>query len=207
MSSSSLWNPKFQLVLASKSASRRELLEASAIPHEIDPAAVDERAIEMEYFLRGGSPHGLAVVLARAKALEASRRRPQYLSLGADQVLSLEGRIFHKPSSLSEAAANLAALSGRIHQLTSAFAIAQNGKVLLESQDSVEMTMRPLDDEQIALYLQVAGAGALASVGAYQVERLGVHLFERINGDHTTVLGLPMLNLLACLRQLGALLL
>lgn len=205
MTTSAIWNAQWQLVLASKSASRRDLLEASGIPFEIDAPTLDERSVESDYVRDGGSPDGLSIVLARAKALDVSRRRPGRLCLGADQVLSLGDRIFHKPVSLGEAARGIAALSGQAHQLTSGFAIAHDGHVLHEGHDSVEMTMRPLAEEQIALYLQVAGPDVLSSVGAYQVERFGVHLFERIDGDHTTVLGLPMLKLLPCLRSLGAL--
>jgi septum formation protein len=205
MTISAIWNPQSQLVLASKSATRRELLEAAGIPFEIDSPTVDERSIESDYARQGGTAEGLSSALARAKALEASRRRPQSLCLGADQVLSLGGEVFHKPDSLSQAASQIARMSGRTHRLTSAFAIAQDGEVVGEGQDSVDMTMRALAAEQIALYLQVAGSGVLTSVGAYQVERFGMHLFERIDGDHTTVLGLPMLKLLPCLRTLGAL--
>ena len=143
--------------------------------------------------------------MARAKALAVSARRPQALTLGADQTLILDGQPMHKAPTRAAAAVALQAMSGRGHRLVSAFALARDGKILAEDSDSAEMTMRALDAAQIARYLDIAGPAVLASVGAYQIEGLGAHLFESISGDHATILGLPMLKLLAALRGLGLL--
>lgn len=204
-SSFPFWNPAHELVLASKSSSRRALLEAARIPFSVDTPEVDERAIEEGLTSEGRSGEDLSLILARAKAVDVSARRPGALCLGADQVLTLEGAVLHKPRTLDEAEAHIERLSGKTHVLSSAFAIARDGRVIGDGQDAAKLTMRPLDRARISLYARVAGAAILSSVGAYQLEALGVHLFERIEGDHTTILGLPMLKLLAWLRQEGAL--
>jgi septum formation protein len=204
-SRSSLWNPDRRLVLASKSEARRQLLASTGMPFDTDVADIDERAVERAFLGGGGAAERLPAHLAAAKALEVSRRRSGALCIGADQVLSLEGRIFHKPESVEEARSNLGALSGRTHRLTSAVAIARDGRVEFQAEDHAEMTMRELDAEQIELYLRCVGLDALSSVGGYQVEKLGVHLFERMAGAHATILGLPTLELLAWLRHEGAL--
>lgn len=201
----SLWIGRERLVLASKSASRRHLLASAGLDADVEPAEVDERAIEAEFCARGEPTETLALALARAKALEVSGRRSGALCLGADQTLSLEGRLIHKSKTLAQAAQTLAELSGRAHRLTSAFALARDGHIVGEGWESAVLTMRALDERAIALYLASAGPDVLASVGVYQVEGLGVHLFDSIEGDHTTILGLPMLKLLACLRREGAL--
>jgi septum formation protein len=201
-----LWNPAFRLRLASKSSSRRELLRSAGVPFDVDGADIDERAVEREFFARGGFPDELPVVLARAKALEVSRRNPRAFCLGADQVLHFQGEILHKAETMREAERHLSRLSGKTHRLVSAFAIAADGEILHEDRDSAGMTMRSLDPRQIALYLAWAGPTVLSSVGVYQLEALGVHLFERIEGNHSTILGLPLLKLLAWLRRAGALL-
>jgi nucleoside triphosphate pyrophosphatase len=192
-------------VLASKSVSRRQLLASAGLDVDIEPAQVDERALENEYLAGGGSVEGMALALARAKALEVSARRPDSLCIGADQTLLLDGRVLHKSPTLEAATRTLAALAGRTHRLTSAFALARSGAIVGEGQDSAEMTMRALDKAQIALYLACAGAEVLSSVGVYQIEGLGLHLFDAIEGNHATILGLPMLKLLACLRRQGLL--
>jgi septum formation protein len=201
----SLWIGRERLVLASKSGSRRRLLESAGLAFDVEAADVDERALETDFLARGGGVETLALALARAKAIEVSARRPGAPCVGADQTLTLEGRLVHKSETLESAARTLGALSGRSHRLTSAFALARDGRVLHEGQDHADMTMRALDSRQIALYLACAGPGVLASVGVYQIEGLGVHLFEAIEGDHATILGLPMMQLLACLRREGML--
>ena len=201
----SLWISRDKLVLASKSASRRRLLESAGLPVEVEAADIDERALESEFLAGGGASEPLALALARAKAQKVSARRPGALCVGADQILTLDGRVLHKSATTQEAARTLWALSGRTHRLISAFAVARDGRILGEGQDHADLTMRALDSRQIALYLACAGPGALASVGAYQVEGLGVCLFDAVDGDHTTILGLPMLKLLSCLRREGAL--
>lgn len=201
----SLWIGREKLVLASKSASRRHLLESAGLALEVEAADIDERALESEFLAAGGESEALALALARAKALEVSARRPGAPCIGADQILTLEGRLLHKSETMESAARTLRALSGRTHRLTSAFAIARDGRILGEGQERADLTMRALDSRQIALYLACAGPGVLASVGVYQIEGLGVHLFDAIDGDHATILGLPMLKLLARLRSEGML--
>ncbi len=201
----SLWIGREKLVLASKSASRRRLLESAGLAFEVEAADIDERALESEFLAAGGQSEALALALARAKALEVSARRPGAPCIGADQILTLEGRLLHKSETMESAARTLRALSGRTHRLTSAFAIAREGRILGEGQERADLTMRALDSRQIALYLACAGPGVLASVGVYQIEGLGVHLFDAIDGDHATILGLPMLKLLARLRSEGML--
>jgi septum formation protein len=204
-SAPSLWIARERLILASKSASRRRLLESAGLAFEVEAADIDERGLESGFLERGEPNEALAAGLARAKALDVSGRRPDALCLGADQILTLEGRLLHKSETLESAAQTLAALSGRTHRLTSAFAIARGGRLLDEGEAHADLTMRALDPRQIALYLACAGPGVLASVGVYQLEGLGVNLFEAIDGDHATILGLPMLKLLACLRREGML--
>ena len=205
MTTPSLWIGPSPLILASKSASRRALLGAAGLPFEVEPAGIDERGVEDRLGPQDEAGIGLAVALARAKALAVSARRPGALTLGADQTLTLDGQPMHKAPTRAAAAVALQAMSGRGHRLVSAFALARDGKILAEDSDSADMTMRALDAAQIARYLDIAGPAVLASVGAYQIEGLGAHLFESISGDHATILGLPMLKLLAALRGLGLL--
>jgi septum formation protein len=198
-----LWRADYPLVLASGSATRRRLLAAAGLPFEAVPAQVDERAIEAA--LPDAAPAELALALARAKAEAVSAERPQALVLGADQILSREGRIFHKSATREQALLTLAQLSGAAHRLTSAFALARGGATVAAQAEAADMTMRALDAAALSLYLDAAGPDVLGSVGVYQFEGLGAHLFERVEGDHSTILGLPMLPLLAALRGLGAL--
>jgi septum formation protein len=191
------------LVLASTSATRRALLDAAGLPVEARAPGVDERAVEAA--AAGLSPEGLAGRLAEAKALAVSRTAPGRIVLGADQVLDLDGRVFHKPADREGARAHLAALAGRTHALRSAAVLARDGAVVATLCETARLAMRPLPPDAIARYVEAAGDRVLSSVGAYQLEGLGVHLFERIEGDHSTILGLPLLPLLAHLRALGLL--
>jgi septum formation protein len=199
----SLWRAAQPLILASKSASRRTLLSAVGLEAEAVAAEVDERALERRHLARGGSLENLAAELAQAKALAVSAIRPDAYCLGADQTLTLEGRIFHKASDFDQAARSLAALSGKTHRLTSAFCVARSGQPLVVDGDHADLTMRTLDPDTISRYLDRAGPAALRSVGGYEIEGLGAHLMDRIEGEHSVVLGLPMLKLLAWLRREG----
>jgi septum formation protein len=197
-----LWlGPRF--VLASGSAGRAALLESVGLTFEIDPARLDERSIEQDFLGRGGEPALLAARLARAKALEVCDRNPDALCLGADQTLTLDGHALHKPQDMAAAESHLKLLAGRTHKLTSAFCFARNGEALCESADEAFLTMRPIDERAVNVYLAFAGEAALSSVGAYQVESLGAHLFEKIDGAHATIVGLPLLQILAWLRSQG----
>ncbi len=196
-----LWRGAGSLVLASRSESRRALLSAAGLDAGCVAPEVDERALEDGYLAGGGSLESVAIELARAKALAVSAKRPDAYCIGADQTLTLEGRILHKSRDLAQAAQTLAALSGKTHRLTSAFCVARAGQALIVHRDHADLRMRTLDPSEISRYLERAGTGVLSSVGVYQGEGLGIHLFERIEGDHSVVLGLPMLSLLAWLRR------
>jgi septum formation protein len=204
-SAQKLWNSGHGLILASKSEGRRHLLASAGISFEIDVAEIDERALEVAFLAEGGAAEKLSGFLARAKAVQVSRRRPEALCVGADQVLTLDGEIFHKAGTIQDAAAQLARLSGRTHRLTSAFTIVKDGRVAYEAEDHADMTVRSLSPARIDLYLRLVGEAALTSVGGYQLEKYGVHLMEKIQGDYATILGLPILKLLSCLRLEGAL--
>jgi septum formation protein len=187
------WRERDPLVLASRSSARRALLEAAGIPLELHPADLDERALE-----RGASlaPGAVAQFLSREKAAAVSRARPGRLVLAADQVASLGAERFSKPADRAMARAQLSMLSGRSHELHSAITFAQDETVLFEHVGVARLTMRPLSEAFLDAYL----------VGAYQVEGLGIQLFERIEGDYFTVLGLPLISALDFLRRRGCLL-
>jgi len=195
----SLWRGE-PLVLASKSEVRRKLLEAAGIPVVIDPTDIDERKVESKN--AGLSPDGAALLLAREKALAVARSR-KGLILGADQTLALGERRFSKPVDSAAAREQLKALAGQTHALHSAAAIARDGEIVFETVSTAQLTMRPLSEAFLDAYLAYAGERVSKSVGAYQLEGLGVHLFEKVDGDHFTVLGLPLLSLLAYFRKAG----
>jgi septum formation protein len=197
----SLWIDPAKPVLASKSVTRRLLLENAGLEVEVEGADVDERRLEREFLEGGGAPADLAILLARAKALDVSKRCPRQLCIGADQTLLLDGMLFHKADDLKAAEQSLARLAGRTHILLAGVCVARAGEVLFEATQSAEMTMRALDAAAIRLYLTAAGPAVLSSVGAYQIEGIGIHLFETIDGDNATILGLPLLALLKWLRS------
>ncbi|WP_027682332.1 Maf-like protein [Rhizobium leguminosarum] len=193
-----------KLILASSSPFRRMLMENAGLAFEAHAARIDERAVEAPLERAGAKPDAVALVLARAKAEEVSSRFPDSLVIGSDQTMSLGDRVFHKPKDMADAASHLQALSGVTHRLNSAVAIVSDGVVLWEHLAHAELTMRPLTAEFIARHLARVGERALSSVGAYQLEGQGIQLFEKIEGDYFTILGLPMLPLLKELRELGA---
>jgi septum formation protein len=194
-----LWRGKYPLILASQSRARQALLANAGIDFEAVPAEIDERAVQQTAGL--SAPGEIADLLAREKALSVSSRQAGKLVVGADQTLALGMRLFSKPAGRGQAAEQLHALAGRSHQLHSAVAVALDGKILFETVTIARMTMRQLGEAEIDAYLDEAGEAVTSSVGAYQLEGLGIHLFERIEGDHFTILGLPLLQLLAFLRS------
>ena len=192
------------LILGSGSASRAALLSACGLDFEIDPAGIDESAIrKLVTRDRGASAADVADVLARAKAETVSERQPGALVIGSDQVLALGDQLFEKPQTNEDARHTLLSLQGKTHQLHSAVALARDGNVHWAHMETAHLTMRPMSPEYIGQYLAEAGDRVRQSVGAYQLEGLGVHLFENIEGDYFTILELPLLALLAQLRLDG----
>lgn len=199
----SLWLAEAPLVLASKSASRRALLQGAGIPIEVLAADIDERGVEVKAGL--ADPGAVAALLAREKAIAVSGQHRGRLVLGADQTLALGQRRFSKPVDRAAAREQLKVLRGQSHALHSAVAIVRDGKPVFEHCAVARLAMRAFSDQFLDSYLDAAGDAVTASVGAYQVEGLGVQLFERIDGDHSTILGLPLLPVLEALRREGAL--
>ncbi len=193
-----LWRGRLPLILASQSRARQTLLGGAGIDFEAVPADIDERGVQEASGL--AAPGEIAALLAREKARAVSSRYPGQFVIGADQTLALGTRLFSKPAGRPQATEQLRALAGNRHELHSAVAVARDGKVLFEAVSMAGMTMRRLAEAEIETYLNEAGAAVTSSVGAYQLEGLGVHLFDRIEGDHFTILGLPLLQLLAFLR-------
>ena len=169
-----------------------------------EAARIDERAVEAALAARNPSPQDVAETLAIEKARNVSARHPGALVIGSDQTLSLEGLVFHKPADMAEAKSHLASMSGRTHSLNCGIALVRDGETLWSHVSVAHLTMRPLSEDFIDRHLARVGEKVLASVGAYQLEGEGVQLFERIDGDYFTILGLPLLPLLAKLRDLGA---
>jgi nucleoside triphosphate pyrophosphatase len=198
-----LWLADRPLVLASKSEIRRALLADAGIPVEIAPADVDERGIEERAATRDAGE--VALVLARAKAHAIAARLPGRLVLGADQTLALGERRFSKPSDRAAARDQLKALRGQTHELHTAVALARDGAIVFEHRELARLTMRAFSDGFLGSYLDAMGGAVMASVGGYQLEKAGVQLFERIDGDHFVILGLPLVALLAYLRRAGCL--
>lgn len=201
-----LWRGAAPLVLASKSSTRRSLLAASGIPFEIFDAAVEERDVEAPLLEAGAGAGEIALHLARAKALRVSAKMPERLVIGADQTLCLEGRLLTKAADRATLVAALEALSCRTHELFSACCVTRANNVLFETVTVARLTCRRLSRSFIEAYVAEAGDALLASVGGYQIEGLGIQLFDVIEGDHATILGLPLLPLLKFLREEGSLL-
>lgn len=194
-----------RLILASKSAIRASLLTAAGLELDLVPADIDERAVEAPALALGASPGDVAELLAVAKARAVAALHPGRLVIGADQTLALGTRRFSKPRTRAEARAHLEALAGRTHTLTSGAALVEDGAVLWSGVQGVDLTMRPLSADFLESYLDRLGETVFTTVGGYQLEGLGVQLFQAIEGDYFAVLGLPLLPLLAALRTRGVL--
>jgi septum formation protein len=193
------------IVLASTSAARREMLERAGLEVQIDPPQFDEKEFKRSTHETGVDAANLAASLAERKASSITRRHAGVLVIGADQVLECEGEVFDKPDDLDIARTQLHTLSARRHDLVSAVCIIQDGERLWQAVDKAQLWMRPLGEVFIESYLRAVGDAALAGPGGYQVEGLGVQLFQRIEGNYFTILGLPLLPLLDYLRKCGVL--
>jgi septum formation protein len=194
-----LWLGTSPLILASQSSARKILLANAGLEFEAVTADIDERGIQATSKL--SNPREIGLLLAREKAKAVSANRPGSYVIGADQTLALGDRLFNKPAGRAQALAQLRDLAGHIHELNSAVAVAHDGKIVFEDVSVARMTMREMTEAELSAYLDAAGDAVTTSVGAYQLEGLGIHLFERIEGDHFTILGLPLLPLLAFLRS------
>ena len=188
------------LILASSSPSRRRMLEAAGVAFEVDPPRVDEEAAKASLRAQGVKSRDQADALAELKALSVSNRRPGFV-LGADQMLAIEGETLDKAPNLAEARRHLQLLRGRTHELMTAAVIARDGAVIWRHVETPKLKMRAFSDAFLDDYLARAGESVLGCVGAYQLEALGGQLFERVEGDHFAVQGLPLLALLAFLRE------
>jgi septum formation protein len=192
-----------RLLLASTSATRRQILEHAGLPVETTPPRVDEAALRLGLEAEAAGPTDVAAALAQAKALRVSARSPGRLVLGCDQVLDLDGRVLAKPETHTEAALRLRALSGREHRLVSAAVVALDGAEIWRVVDEARLTLHSLTEAEIAAYLERNWPAVASSPGAYLIESEGVRLMSRISGDHFTILGLPLIPLLTWLRLRG----
>ena len=191
------------LVLASRSPHRRAMIEAVGLTVEAEPSEIDERSVEAAL---GGElgPVDLAEMLAETKAVDVAPRRPGAIVIGCDQVLELEGEVLHKAADMEAARRRLLQLSGRTHLLHAAVVLVRDGRTLWRGVETAAMTMRTLTGAEVGRTLALSGPDVLGSVGCYQIEGPGLALFERIEGDWWTIVGLPMLPLIGALRDLGA---
>ena len=192
------------IVLASKSAARRKVLEGARVPFEVAVAGVDEEAVKAALLAEGRGPRAIADALAELKAVKISSRRPE-LVVGADQTLEFEGQLYDKAESLQAARERLKMLRGKPHRLHAAVVVARDGVPIWREVAQATLTMRDFSDDFLEAYLAAEGEDALGSVGCYRLEDRGAQLFSRIDGDYFAILGLPLLGLLDFLRQQGAL--
>ena len=193
------------LVLATASPARIAMLRAAGVEALADPAAIDEADVKAALRADGADAADAAEALAEMKARRVSRRHPDALVVGADQMLDCGGVWFDKPPDMEHARAQLMALRGKTHRLIACVVSVRDGERIWHHTDSAKLTVRPFTDAFLDMYLDRLGTAALSSVGAYQLEGLGVQLFSRVEGDHFTVLGMPLLPLLDHLRLQGVL--
>jgi septum formation protein len=191
------------LILASQSAARKALLAGAGLRFATRPAQIDERALEADALGKGADAAGVANALAVAKALAVSGESLGAWVIGADQTLACDGMLYHKPAGRAEAAEQLGRLAGRSHSLNAGVALARDGAVHWSHVERAELTMRMTDAAEREAVLDLEGEAALGSVGGYRLEGPSIRLFERVEGDYFTILGLPLLPLLAALRRLA----
>ena len=193
-----------QLILASQSASRRAMLTAAGAGHEAIAAHVDESAVKDALLAEGQTPRAIADALAELKAVKISQGQPSALVIGSDSMVSVNGRLFDKPESREAAATHLRVFSGQVMLLTSAVVVAEGGQPVWRHVDQAKLMVRPLSEAFIADYLDAEWPAIASCVGCFRIEGPGVQLFSRLDGDHFTILGMPLLPLLGYLRVRGA---
>lgn len=191
------------LILASRSKARAEILASAGVGFEVVVPAIDETGVKVAMRAEGAPARDLAALLAELKAAKVSSRRPEALVLGADQVLALENETLDKPPSVAAAGEQLRQLRGRSHELLSAAVVCEGGRPVWRHVGRARLTMRPFSDAFLETYLAREGAALCETVGAYRLEGVGSQLFSRVEGDYFSVLGLPLLELLAYLRVRG----
>lgn len=191
------------LILASKSQTRKTLLDNAQLRFSVASADVDEREIEKAFLTDNPNRAGLARALAEAKALAVSRGRPEAMVIGADQALDFAGRGFNKPKDRAEAEARLMEMAGKAHDLHSGVALARGGEIVWSHVETATLTFKPFSRETLRTVLDLEGVEILHSVAAYRLEGPSIRLFERIEGDYFTILGLPLLPLIAALERLA----
>ena len=195
--------PTPSLILASSSPSRRQLLSNAGLTFEVQPPGVDEEEAKRSLLSGRTAPQGIAEKLAEMKAMRISEKHPEAMVVGGDSTLACQGRLFDKPPSIEAARKQLLALRGQTHELFSCVVVARGGTRLWHWNERARLTMRPFNEAFLDAYLARAGDAVLGSVGAYQLEGLGAHLFTRVDGDYFTILGLPLLPLLSFLAGHG----
>jgi len=198
---STLWLSTDSLILASRSTVRQDMLRAVGIPFAARDSGIDERALESGFSHL--DPAAIAEQLAIAKAQAVSKNHPDRYVLGADQTLALGTMRLSKPKHRDAAGEHLRLMSANTHQLHAGFALVRGGLIRASGVQTAQLTMRDLSEDFIDAYLEAAGENILSSVGAYQIEKLGLHLFAHIAGDHFTIMGLPLLDVLEALRREG----
>ena len=191
------------LILASASVSRRQMLQNAGLDFTIETSGVDEDEVKLSLAAEKAAPRDIAETLAELKAKRASTRHPEAMVIGADSTLACNGRLFDKPPTMEAARKQLQALAGQTHELHSSVVVARGGVRLWHCNEHARLTMRPLTDAFLDAYLARAGEAVTTSVGAYQLEGVGAHLFTRVEGDYFTILGLPLLPLLSFLAGHG----
>ncbi|MEI6572088.1 MAG: Maf family protein [Alphaproteobacteria bacterium] len=203
--SKTIWSAKEPLILASQSTIRAELLKKVGFPFSVETADIDERKIENELNSDIKTPQKIALALAEAKALAVSQNNPDAWVIGADQTLEFENNILHKVAKRQEAETQLLSMSGKTHELHSAIAVVRQNKTVNISVDTAFLNMRPLSRGDIQTYCDLAGDVLFQSVGCYQFEGLGRHLFASVDGQEDVILGLPLSPIIKFFRSAGCL--
>lgn len=192
------------IILASKSAARRAVLDGAGVPYQATVAGVDEDAVKASLLADGHGPRDIADALAELKALKVSRGRPEFV-IGSDQTLDLDGTLYDKAESVDAARERLQLLRGKTHKLHSAVVVAKDGAPIWREIVTASLTMRDFSDAFLEDYLATEGPHALGSVGCYRLEGPGAQLFSKIEGDYFAILGLPLMGLMDLLRRHGEL--